>query len=83
MSPIREKYDFDEDTTEWLVEEMDTPTGTQYLITDYHGGWWVDAEKIPGSDGGGNAAPVLPAEEDDLLCWPAREMPSQALTMSW
>jgi hypothetical protein len=70
-SPVREKYDFDEDTTEWFVQEMDVPTGTQYLITDYHGGWWVDAEKIPGSDGGGNDPPVVPEEEDDLLCWAA------------
>ena len=72
-TPVKEKYDFDEDTTEWLVEEPDTPPvgSTQYLITDWYGGWWVDAEKIPGSDGGGNTPPDNVGDEDDLACWAA------------
>lgn len=71
VEPNKIKYDFDFDTEEWLVLEPDTPTGTAYIVTDHHGGWWVDAEKIPGSDGVGNPAPNNPGDEDDLLCWAA------------
>ena len=36
-----------------------TPTGTAYMLTDNHGGSWVDAEKSPSNN------------EDDLMCWAA------------
>jgi PKD repeat protein len=69
--PLHEKYDFDEDTTEWIEEEMDTPTGSSFKIWETYEGFWADAEKAPGSDGKGNPPPNNPGEEDDLLCWAA------------
>ena len=50
--------DYDGAPTEWLEEEADTPTGTEYRLFEFWGGWWADAEKDP--DPG-----------DNLLCWAA------------
>ncbi|MFP4054101.1 MAG: PEP-CTERM sorting domain-containing protein [Phycisphaerae bacterium] len=36
-----------------------SPLGTSYMLTDHHGGNWVDAEKSPTNS------------DDDLLCWAA------------
>jgi len=69
----QDKLDFDGDLTEWIEQEMDTATGTSYMLVDHYGGWWADAEKAPGSDGGGNPAPDNPGDEDDLLCWAATD----------
>jgi hypothetical protein len=42
----------------WVYEEVDVPTGKNYMLVEVFGGWWADAEKNP--DPG-----------DDLLCWAA------------
>jgi hypothetical protein len=63
--------DYDRIVTSWVEDEVDTPTGTKYMLYNNHGGWWADAEKAPGDDGMGNPAPNNPGDEDDLLCWAA------------
>jgi hypothetical protein len=63
--------DFDGDLGEWIEQEVDTPTGSRYMIYNNHGGFWADAEKAPSDDGVGNPAPDNPGDEDDLLCWAA------------
>jgi len=50
--------DFDGVLTEWIEQEMDTPTGSSFKLWEADGGFWADAEKDP--DPG-----------DDLLCWAA------------
>jgi PKD repeat protein len=65
------RLDYDGVVTEWIEQEIDTATGTSYMLHENHGGWWADAEKAPGSDGKGNPAPDNPGDEDDLLCWAA------------
>jgi|GEM_PF-2010715 len=42
----------------WVYEEVDVPTGENYMLVEAFGGWWADAEKNPGPG-------------DDLLCWAA------------
>ena len=63
-SPYHEKFDFDGDTTEWLEEEPDTPSGSEYRLWENFGGFWADAEKAP------NTIPPY-NDEDDLACWAA------------
>ena len=65
--------DFDGNLTAWIEQEVDTATGTSYLLHENHGGYWADAEKAPGSDGVGNPAPDNPGDEDDLACWAATD----------
>ncbi|UCH88931.1 MAG: hypothetical protein JSV49_11950 [Thermoplasmata archaeon] len=65
--------DFDGDLTEWIEQEVDTATGSNYMLYNTYGGYWADAEKAPGSDGMGNPAPDNPGDEDDLLCWAATD----------
>ncbi len=65
------RLDYDGVVTEWIEQEIDTATGTSYMLHEHHGGWWADAEKGPGDDGKGNPAPDNPGDEDDLLCWAA------------
>lgn len=50
--------DFDGIISEWLEQEIDTPTGTTFKLWEHYGGFWADAEKDP--DPG-----------DNLLCWAA------------
>ncbi|HUU42822.1 MAG TPA: proprotein convertase P-domain-containing protein, partial [Planctomycetota bacterium] len=57
---------FDADTSVFLALDDGgtplgdaTPTGTSYLLTDFHGGTWSDTEKSPTNT------------EDDLMCWAA------------
>ncbi len=57
--------------TGWTVVEHDVPSGSGYFLWEEHGGWWSDAEKVPGDDGKMNPAPDNPGDEDDLLCWAA------------
>jgi hypothetical protein len=57
--------------TNWLVQEIDTATGSSIMLHENHGGFWADAEKVPGDDGLGNPAPDNAGEEDDYLCWAA------------
>jgi len=53
--PSLEQGPFDEE----LELAGDSPTGSSYMLYDYHGGWWCDAEKTKDND------------DDDLLCWAA------------
>jgi hypothetical protein len=55
----------------WNVWEQDTPMGLSGFNFERYGGWWSDAEKVPGDDGIGNPPPYNPGEEDDKLCWAA------------
>jgi hypothetical protein len=62
--------------TGWNVEEHDTPEGTSYFIWqkdvvwgNIHGGWWSDAEKVPGDDGFGHPNSTELGGKDDNLCW--------------
>ncbi|HLA86162.1 MAG TPA: hypothetical protein VJL29_15350, partial [Thermoguttaceae bacterium] len=55
---------FDGDTSKYLGDSGvflgdATPTGTSYMLYDYWGGAWSDAEKTPQNN------------EDDYLCWAA------------
>jgi hypothetical protein len=67
----RENEEPSEILSEWIEEEIDTATGTRYMLYNNHGGWWADAEKAPGDDGKGNPDADNPGDEDDLLCWAA------------
>jgi hypothetical protein len=63
--------DYDGELTEWVEQDVDTATGSSYMLYEKHGGYWADAEKAPGDDGLGNPSPDNPGDEDDLLCWAA------------
>ncbi|HSV42138.1 MAG TPA: hypothetical protein VLH13_01840, partial [Methanomassiliicoccales archaeon] len=58
-------------STGWNVLLDDEPIGLSAFIYERWGGWWSDAEKIPGDDGAMNPEPYLVGESDDLLCWAA------------
>ena len=62
---------FNEDVSDWANDADAEPTGEEYILYEEWGGTWYDVEKLPPDDGVGNPVPVLPNEEDDLMCWAA------------
>lgn len=57
---------------QWTIEDRPySSLNGSILIFNDHGGWFADAEKRPGDDGGDNPDPWAAGEEDDLLCWAA------------
>jgi hypothetical protein len=51
-----------------LLEDRTVPS--TFMLTDYFGGTWSDAEKLPGDDGPGEPT-GLPNRDDDWMCWAA------------